>query len=164
MAAFIHIMVENNPLPGSLSGQAMGNDPLEDFTEVASAYFDMSRPFDVSTSAHPSGRVTVSPMTIVKSADAISPMLQEAFRANRRIDALLRFYTRSPEGEAIRGYELRLVNARLVGIRMELPAASGTFDAVMPLERVSIAPASVISKSWLGNQAEDELNLLSSTS
>lgn len=166
MSTYIHMMSQGSALPGRPDVPGIGGVDLEEHTRVLSMYYDFTVG-DGGTAIRDAARSQVSPVTIVKTVDLISPMLQEAMDENHRIDALIRVFANGPESEGgvvFQSHNITLVQARIVGIRVELPAY--TFGAPemfgqqplevlqQPLERVSLLPFQLTSTSLRENGSE----------
>ncbi len=103
-------------------------------------------------------RSELSPITIVKTLDHISPMLQESLQQNHMMTVLIRIFGQDPDdGGRVETHNLTLQQARISGIRVELPTGSpGTIPR--PLERVSFLPATFVHESVLGQGFESTWN------
>ena len=154
MAAFIHITVDGGELQGSSAIQTMGGVDLTDHTQVLSMYFDASVSERDVGRMRSASNLVLSPVTIVKAVDGISPRLQAAFHESQNVDAQIRCFTRHPQtGESMEAHVYTLLQSRIVGIRVELPDYGS--DIRPPLERVSILPTIIRSTSELSNENDE---------
>ena len=153
MPAFIHLQANGNNLPGGSNVySALAGIELSDYTQIISFYQDTARPW--RSSQHQTaiaGRTEVSPFTIVKNTDTITPLLLDAMLQNKSINAHIKFFDQGGlEGSAREAYRITLMNAQIVSVRTELQYTTPS-DHSMPLERVSIQPAQFNQESPLGN-------------
>ncbi|MEL7022858.1 MAG: type VI secretion system tube protein Hcp [Pseudomonadota bacterium] len=155
MTTLIHIMANNTPLQGAYDDDVVGPDR----TEVLSMYYDLSTP-RTDESGRTSGRTVLSPVTIVKRMDQISPSLQDAMKNGQRIDAQISVLVRNNLNESVIAHQYTLVDSRVTGIRVELPAFTSNSGALnpVPLERVSIQPGSFINETLFNGGAESTFN------
>ena len=107
-------------LTGSMQGQIHGSciaAGLEDTIGVIGFSHEIVSPRDAA-SGLPTGKHQHSPMVITKRIDKSTPLLYHSFVNNENMsDFILRFYHKADGGTVHNYYEVRLINARICGIK-----------------------------------------------
>jgi type VI secretion system secreted protein Hcp len=82
---------------------------------------ELKAPFDAAT-GQPSGRRQHGVLTITKELDRSTPLLYRALASNENIPTWeLRCWKPSPTGAEQQHYTVKLTNARIVGIKQQMP-------------------------------------------
>ncbi len=136
MPTFMHIRIDGNDLSGQSQYSEMGGVDLADHTEILSFYHDLEKPIE-RQSGLSSAHLNVSPVTVVKGVDGISPAIWQACAESQIVDASLRWFVRNLDGAWVQAGRLILLQGKITGVRTEKPAGQAN-DASPPLERVSI--------------------------
>jgi len=99
---------------------------------------EIKAPVDAATGG-PSGRRQHGLFTITKEVDKSTPLLQQALATNENLPEFeLQCWRASPAGVEQQYYTIRLTNARVVGIRQQMPnTASPELRRVETYEEVS---------------------------